>query len=84
MEVQSVFKIDRKTLKDWEDPEASGSLKPKYPKTRKARKIPPDALIEYVDANPGAFLREIAAHIDCSEEGVHKALGRLGYTRKKR
>ena len=37
----------------------AGCLLPSYPKTRKARKLPPDELEKYVEANPDAFLHEI-------------------------
>lgn len=83
-EIQSVFKIHPKTLRDWEARKEAGSLRPNYPKSRKPRKLPPDDLRQYVDEHPDGFLREIGEHFACSDEAVRKALKKLGYTRKKR
>jgi transposase len=83
-EVQAVFKIYPTTLRDWETRNEAGSLKPKYPKTRKPRKLPPDELAHYIDENPEAFLSEIGEHFNCSAPAVAKALRKLKITRKKR
>jgi len=82
--VREIFKVDPKTLLDWEARYAAGELKPTYPKTRKSRKLEPDALIAYHEENPDDFLYEIGEHFDCSGEAVRKALKKLGVTRKKR
>lgn len=84
IEVQTAFKIHRKTLRDWEAREKAVSLKPRYPKNRKPRKLPPDELKKYVDEHPDAFLREIGGQFGCGKEAVRKALKKIGYTRKKR
>ncbi len=83
-EVKEVFKVDPTTLRDWRNRMDQGNLKPKYPKTRKHRKLPPDKLKEYVEQNPDAFLIEIAAHFDCSDTAVGKALKKQNITVKKR
>ena len=83
-EVKAVFKIAPSTLRDWEARLEAGELEPKYPKFRKKRKLPPDELAKYIDANPDAFLREIGLHFDCSPEAVRKALIPLKLTLKKR
>jgi transposase len=79
-----VFKIHPSTLRDWEARYEAGSLKPNYPKTRKARKLPLDKLESYVNDNPDAFLSEIGEHFNCSAEAVRKALIKLSITLKKR
>jgi transposase len=83
-EVKEVFKIHPSTLRDWEARYEAGSLKPNYPKTRKARKLPLDKLERYVSDNPDAFLSEIGEYFDCSAEAVRKALIKLNVTLKKR
>jgi len=82
--VREIFKVDPKTLLDWEIRYAAGELKPNYPKTRKSRKLEPDALIAYHEENPDDFLYEIGDHFGCSGEAVRKAFKKLGITRKKR
>jgi len=83
-EVQDVFKITPPTLRDWIARQEAGCLLPSYPKTRKARKLPLDELKKYVEANPDAFLHEIAAYFGCSDTAVSKRLKKLGITFKKR
>ena len=83
VEVKGIFKVHPKTLRDWESRMENGSLKPKYPKTRKPRKLPPDELAAYIEQNPDAFLTEIGAHFDCSAVAVHKALKKMKITLKK-
>jgi len=83
-EVQEIFKVHPKTLRDWEDRMENGNLKEVYPKTRKHRKLPPDELAAYVKENPDAFLSETGAHFECSDVAVGKALKKLKITRKKR
>jgi transposase len=79
-----VFKIHPSTLRDWDARYKAGSLKPSYPKTRRARKLPLDKLESCVNDNPDAFLSEIGEHFDCSAEAVRKALIKLNITLKKR
>jgi len=83
-EVQEAFKIFPSTLRDWRTRYEAGMLKANYPKSRKPRKLPPDALISYVEENPDAFLAEIGEHFGCSDVAVGKALKKLNITRKKR
>ena len=83
-EVGDVFNIDPKTLRDWIARQEAGCLKAVFPKTRAARKLPLDELRKYVEANPDAFLHEIAAHFDCSDTAVSKRLKKLNITLKKR
>ena len=83
-EVQDIFKVYPKTIRDWEARMENGNLKAKYPKTRKHRKLPPNELAAYVEENPDAFLCEIGAHFGCSDVAVGKALKKLKITRKKR
>jgi transposase len=50
---------------------------------RSPHKLPDKELLEYVEAHPDAFLREIAEHFHCCTAGVYKALKRLKVTYKK-
>ena len=82
-EVFEAFKVYPTTIRDWEARLSAGTLKPKYPKTRKPRKLPLDELSRYVDEHPDAFLNEIGEHFNCSGEAVRKALIKLKITLKK-
>ena len=48
------------------------------------KKIIPEELIEYVEAHPDAYLKEIAEVFGCHPSSVLKRLRKLGITRKKR
>ena len=61
----------------------TGSLEDKEPQ-RRPRKLQDEELKAYIAANPDAYFTEIAAHFNCSDEGVRKACKRLGITRKKK
>jgi transposase len=61
----------------------TGSLADKEPQ-RNPRKLPDEELKAYIAAHPDAYFTEIAAHFNCSDEGVRKACKRLGITRKKK
>ena len=82
--VQAIFKIFPSTLRDWDARFTVGSLEPRYPETRKPRKLPPDELCRYIDEHADAFLSEIGEHFNCSAQAVRKALKKLKITRKKR
>jgi len=84
LEVSAVFKVNPSTIREWRTRMEEGSLKPKYPKTRKLRKLPPDELSCFVAEHPDAFLEEIGERFGCSAEAVRKALNKLKITRKKR
>lgn len=51
---------------------------------RRPSKLPDGRLRAHVAAHPEAYFTEIAAHFNCSDEGVRKACKRLGITRKKK
>ena len=78
-----VFKVSTSTLQKWKSTlKETGTL---APKKRKGtwRKIEPEKLRKYVEENPDAYLREIAAEFGCVIHAVEKALARLKITRKK-
>jgi len=81
--VFEIFKVHPSTIRDWEARMEAGTLKPSYPKTRKARKLPLDKLSQFIDENPDALLVEIGAHFGCSAEAVRQALVKLKITYKK-
>jgi len=51
---------------------------------RNPHKLPDEELKGFIAAHPDAYFTEIAAHFNCSDEGVRKACKRLGITRKKK
>jgi transposase len=78
-----VFKVSPTTLQKWKSlRKETGTLAPKKRKTT-WRKIEPAKLKKYIEENPDAYLREIAAEFGCSVHAVEKALKRLKITRKK-
>lgn len=83
-ETCDVFKITPKTLREWIVRQEAGCLKPWYPKTRKARKMPLDELQKYIDDHPDALLLEIGRHFGASDSAVSRRLKKLKITRKKR
>jgi transposase len=60
-----------------------GKLAVFYPKTRR-RKINDEALTLAVEAQPDAYLHEIAAQFGVTAQGILYAMRRLKITRKKR
>jgi transposase len=51
---------------------------------RPPKKLPPEALENYMKRHPDAFLKEIAKEFSCCNEGARKALARNNFTLKKR
>jgi transposase len=83
-ELYAAFKIYPSDIARWRKAlEETGSLEPKYPKTR-VRKIDLQKLQQAVERKPDAYLSELAKEFDCSAEAVRKALIRLKITLKKR
>jgi len=78
-----LFKVSTSTLREWKiQLKETGTLAPKK-RAGKWRKIDPEKLREYVEANPDAYQREMAAAFGVSLYAVQKALKRLRITRKK-
>jgi transposase len=83
-ETSAVFCINLSTVNKWSQQyEKTGNLEDKKP-IRKFKKLNPEKLRDYVNENPDAYLKEIGEAFGCSDMAVHKALKRLGITRKKR
>ena len=79
-----VFKVNISTIIAWKRRyEATGDVKIKV-RCPVNKKIIPEELIEYVEAHPDAYLKEIAEVIGCHPSSVLKRLRKLGITRKKR
>ena len=79
-----VFDIGTSTICRWNKRlKEEGTLKKRVGK-RPFKKIDPDKLTAYVQANPDAYLREIAEEFHCCKSAIAKALRRLKITRKKR
>jgi transposase len=83
-EVYEAFKVYPSTIRDWEARINDGTIEPRYPESRKPRKLPLNELSRYVNENPDAVLREIGEHFQCSAEAVRKALKKLDITVKKK
>jgi transposase len=78
-----VFKVSASTLQEWKSQlKETGTLTAKRRKET-WRKIEPAKLRKYIEENPDAYLREIAAEFNCTSRAVEKALARLKITRKK-
>ena len=79
-----VFKVAINTIRNWEKQLKTEGHLGKHLVTRPFKKIDPEKLRAYVEANPDAYLREIAPVFQCCQAAVRKALKRLKITRKKR
>ena len=80
----AVFKVNISTIIAWKRRyEATGDVKIKV-RCPVNKKIIPEELIEYVEAHPDAYLKEIAKVFGCHLSSVLKRLRKLGITRKKR
>ena len=83
-ETGEVFDIAASTICRWNKRlKEEGTLK-KRAGRRPFKKIDPDKLIAYIQANPDAYLREMAFEFNCCKSAMSKALKRLKITRKKR
>ena len=79
----AVFKVNIGTLIGWRKRyRATGDVKMKI-RCPVNKKIIPEELIEYVEAHPDAYLKEIAEVFGCHPSSVLKRLRKLGITRKK-
>lgn len=83
-ETAETFRIGTTTIKEWKKQKEAGGTFAVQARKRKPKKIEPDRLKGYVSAHPDAYLSEIATEFGCVNSAVHKALKRLGITRKKR
>jgi len=79
-----VYKVSTSTIKRWLSLlSETGSLE-KRPLRRTARKYDSEKLNAYIDENPNALLKDIAAHFGGTISGVDTALKREKITYKKR
>jgi transposase len=83
-ELREAFKIWPSEVNKWRKLlEETGSLKPKYRKTRK-RKIDLQKLQQAIERKPDAYLSELAKEFNCTDSAIYYALKRLKITLKKR
>jgi len=83
-ETAKALGIGTTTLSNWKRLlRETGSLANKE-RHKSPNKLPNEELRVYIAAHPDAFFTEIAAHFNCSDEGVRQACKRLGITRKKK
>ena len=83
IETAAVFKVSATTLQTWKSQlKETGTLAPKK-RVETWRKIDPEKLRKFVEDNPEAYLREIAAEFGCVISAAEKALARLDISRKK-
>ena len=78
-----VFKVNISTIIAWKRRyEATGDVKIKV-RCPVNKKIIPEELIEYVEAHPDAYLKEIAEILGCHSSSVLKRLRKLRLREKK-
>lgn len=77
-EASRIFSVSTRTIYNWLQRE---DLSPRLA-TRRRRKIDSDRLIAHVREHPDATLLERAAVFGVSDSAIHKALKRLGITKK--
>ena len=79
-----VFGINLTTVNEWNKKyKSTGEVKDKKP-VRTFKKLDPKKLDAYVRKHPDAYLKEIGDVFGVSDMSVHRALKKLGITRKKR
>jgi transposase len=72
------FDIPIRTLFRW-----TNQLKPKTTRNKPATKVPMELLVEDVEKQPDAYLKERAERFNVSTTAIHYALKRLGISYKK-
>jgi len=83
-ETSKIFKVGVTTIKRWKSLlTETGSLE-KRPLEGTARKFESEKLNTYIEENPNALLKDIAAHFGGSTSGAFDALKREKITYKKR
>ena len=80
---RDIFKISISTILDWEVLLKETGRLEKRPLNRTFKKIDPEKLAKFVVDNPDAFLREMAAHFDCTIRAIEQALNKQNITLKK-
>ena len=79
-----LFKVSRSSIQRWRiRQEQIGTISPTV-RANLPYKLKDELLKTYMEANPDAYLSEIAAHFSATESGVWRALTRLKMSRKKR
>ncbi len=82
-EMYEAFRIYPSRVYEWlRHREKTGTLKPAYPERRR-RKIDLEKLRQAVERKPDAYLYELAAQFDCTEQAVFYALKKIDMTLKK-
>jgi len=83
-QLYAAFKIWPSEVSKWRKLlEETGSLEPKYRKTRRG-KIDLQKLQQAIERKPDAYLSELAKEFNCTDQAIHYALKRLKITLKKR
>ena len=79
----ALFKVSRSSIQRWrEKKEETGNLSP-LRRINAPYKINDAELQSYIQANPDAYLGEMASHFGVTNSGLWRALKRLKITRKK-
>ena len=82
-ETYEAFWVNASSVQNWQELLRKTGGPEDKPPNRKYRKIDPERLRKDVQEHPDDFLSERAVRFGCSDEGIRKALGKLGITRKK-
>lgn len=82
-EASSIFGVSIRIIWTWIRRKKEGKLPPEKRK-RSPRKIKNELLIEFIESNPDAYLREIADHFGVTLQAIFYACKRLKITLKKR
>jgi transposase len=79
-----LFGVSTSSIKEWRTRVSTKEGLDPRKRENKPKKLPPEKLTAYMSEHPDAYEREIAAEFGCVRSAVHKALKKLGITRKKR
>jgi transposase len=83
-EAKDIFKVSLTTIKRCVKQRSEVGHLMNKPLNRTFKKIDPEKLKRYIEVNPDAYLKEIAAEFKCCTAAVYFIMKKLKITRKKK
>jgi putative transposase len=75
--------VGKSSIYEWIDRDKKNDLKPHKSGHKKSWKVDENKVLEYLDLNKDAYLREIASEFNLTPSGVFRLLSKSKITRKK-
>ena len=84
-EIIKIFSIGMDTLNRWiRKYKNTGRVEAEKQTKHRKRKFSDEQLVEFIEKNPSAILKNISEHFSVCHQSVHKRFKLIGMTRKKR